>query len=228
MRNVGKPLAYAELVTTKGDARPEPQSSSTRVGLRALSQSYAGLGFAGFVLFHFSCQTIRARTSTAVPEAGFELQPLSVALLLLLWVPFLVFAWRELRYGRAAAGDPQRSERERALWLLERLSLVVVLLFATGHVTQVAVPILRGALAPPDVHPELVATLSSTQSGVPLLGVGYLCGVGGAAFYATRQALAACRQRPKAWARGVVALGVVAYLLGSYAVLRSATGELLP
>jgi hypothetical protein len=61
-----------------------------------------------------------------------------------------------------------------------------------------------------------------------LLAAGYLCGVGAAAFFAARQVLEALPgSAPRALARASVALGVLAYLLGSYAVIRCASGVIL-
>ncbi len=219
-------------MSVKGDARSEaPSSRSGRFpGLLSACDRYAGLGFAGFVLCHFVCQALRARRDDALPEVGFELQPaLVVGVLLAIWLPFAVFAWRELRRAGRARETGTASEKARALALLERITLWAVLLFTALHLVQVAWPLLGGTQTPDDVRPELVAMLSSTQHGVPLLAAGYLCGVGAAAFFATRQALRALGElRPRALSRGAVALGVLAYLLGSYAVIRCAGGVILP
>jgi hypothetical protein len=216
-------------VSVKGDARSQAPSSGAATFQRLLStcDRYAGPGFAGFVLLHFACQAFRARSGGALPQAGFEAQPAVVAgSLLVIWLPFVVFAWRALRRGPSARAE---SEKARALAILEQVTLGLVLLFLTLHLSQVAWPLLSGALAPSDVRPELIAQLSSTQHGAPLLAAAYLCGVGAAAFLGARQALLALRDgRPRVWARAVVALGVLAYLLGSYAVIRCASGVILP
>ncbi|HTA91083.1 MAG TPA: hypothetical protein VK745_15945 [Polyangiaceae bacterium] len=223
-------MAYAALVSVKGDARSVAPSSSTR-GLALLVSTcdrYGGLGFAAFVLLHLACQALRARTDGALPSPGLELQPLFVsAVLLVVWLPFLVFAWRELKRRPSTIEAPEAAERARALGILERTALVVVLLFSALHGAQIVWPLLRGTFAPDDVRPELIAALSSTEHGAPLLAVAYVCGVGAAAFFATRLTL---RARPGArpLARVAVALGIFAYLLGSYAVIRCASGVMLP
>jgi hypothetical protein len=86
-----------------------------------------------------------------------------------------------------------------------------------------------GNIAAEDVRPELIALLSSTRFGVPLTAAGYVCGVGAASFVGTRLALRLlARRKSRAFSRALVALGVLAYLLGSYAVIRDASGVILP
>jgi len=83
-----------ELVSAKGDARTERQSSwlSSLGGVRDRLATSAGLlqlSFAGFVLLHFSTQAYRASTDGALPESGFERAPWFVGvLLILLWLQF--------------------------------------------------------------------------------------------------------------------------------------------
>ncbi len=61
-----------ELVSVKGDARPERQSSwlSSLARVRRALASLARpvqLSFAGFVLLHFAVQAYRAGTDSALP-----------------------------------------------------------------------------------------------------------------------------------------------------------------
>jgi hypothetical protein len=216
----------------KGDARSEPSSSgaSNWSRLRSACERYAGRGFAGFVFLHCAAQALRALSDGAVPSAGFELTPALVAgILLLVFGPFAVFAWAELQRARPSEGAAAESAKARALRVLERPTLVLVLAFTVWHVTQIAGPLLLGTFSESDVRPELCALLSSTWQGVPLLAAGYLCGVGAASFYGARQALRALPEpRPRARARTLVALGVLASLLGCYAVIRLASGVILP
>ena len=218
-------------MSVKGDARSQAPSSDDGVLQRLLSacDRYAGLGFAGFVLLHCACQAWRAHGDGALPQAGFELHPASVvSLLVAVWLPFAIFAWRKLRRGSEVRTARTMPEKARALALLEALTLWVVLLFTALHGMDFVWPLLSGALAPSDVRPELVARLSSTQHGVPLLAASYLCGVGAAAFFGARQALRALGASPPRAAAGLlIGLGVLAYLLGSYAVIRCASGVIL-
>jgi hypothetical protein len=147
-----------------------------------------------------------------------------------LWLPFALFAGRSL--SRSWSFDRKQhhelSASERALAVIEPLALALTLLFAAVHAALIAGPLLSGTLADVDIRPELVAALSSTTHGVPLRAILYLCGVGVASFCASRQAHALLRDARPARARSAVALGIFAYLLGSYAVIRCASGSLLP
>jgi hypothetical protein len=214
-------------VSVEGDARPARQSSSPSSALAALSAKLRGgarLGLALFVLIHLAEQAIRADAARAEP--GFELQPWFVALLLLLvWLPFTLFAADQLRSRLSGAQEPAAGDQARALAAAEWLSGLVVVLFTALHVAHTAWPLLSGSRAPEDVRPELVLLLSSTSHGVPVQAGVYLCAVGAASFYATRQARAALGRVPQRVLNG---LGVLAYLLGSYAVIRCAGGQLFP
>jgi len=55
-----------------------------------------------------------------------------------------------------------------------------------------------------------------------------LCAVGAAAFCAARLTLAQLPSGRRGLSRVVVGLAVLAYLLGSYAVIRGGSGSLLP
>ena len=184
------------------------------------------VGFAGFVLLHLSCQAYRAFSDSAIPSAGLEVQPWFVAaLLLLVWLPFLVFAGRELKRVRLAASA---SAEQRALAVVEPFALLVVLAFAVLHGVQVVWPLLSGTAAPEDVRPELIASISATRAGIPVQAIATLLSVGAASFYAVRQVLKALPEAPRSVRRGLVSLGVLGYALGSYAVIRLASGAILP
>ncbi len=148
------------------------------------------------------------------------------AVLLVVWLPFALFAGHELR--RALSPLPRQTDRGRALAAAERLSLLVLVLFTVVHVAHTAWPLLAGRLADADLRPELILLLSTTNHGLPVQGILYLCGVGASSFYAARQALTALSGAPRVVTRAVVALGVLGYALGSYAVIRCASGQILP
>ncbi len=188
------------------------------------------------MLLHLACQAYRAHSAGALPEAGPESAPWFVAVVLLaVWLPFFVFATRELFLPSAQRGEAepepepaQTRAQQRALARVEPAALVVVLLFALLHGTQLAWPLLVGRLLAGDVRPELIALLSTTHSGLPLQAMAALCAVGAASFYALRQLQKAFPDARPALARGLVASGVLSYLLGSYAVIRCASGSLFP
>lgn len=191
------------------------------------------IGFAGFVLVHSLLQAYRAATSGALPEAGLEAQPWFVALaLLVLWLPFLFFAGAELmslgRPDEPGAVRDEVSPQQRALEKVEPFALLIVLAFALLHGTQLAWPLLSGRMLPEDLRPELIAILSSTQNGLPWQAIAALASVGAASFYAVRQLQRALPLAGPTLARSLVLFGVSNYLLGAYAVIRCATGSLLP
>lgn len=220
-------------VSGERDARPERQSSWPSKA-RALRERLAGsarplqLSFSGFVLWHFAGQAYRGYTDGALPEAGFERTPWLVGtLLLLLWLPFSVFGLRKL--SRTLTHDRlPAAGQARALAVIEPFALAVVLLFGTVHGLLMGWPLLSGALDQADLRAELVADLSSTWRGLPVQAIVYLCAVGAAAFCAARLTLALLPAARPALSRAVVGLAVLAYLLGSYAVIRCGSGSLLP
>jgi len=208
----------------KGDARFERQSSS--VGRFDWSR-YAQLSFAGFLFLHLTCQAYRAWTDRLIPEAGIEGEPWAVAIVLLVvWLPFMAYGAREL-CRRPPPVVPGNRVNERALQVVEPVALAGVMLFALVHGAELAWPLLAGHSLAADVRTELIATLSGTWRGVPAAGVAYLSAVGAGSFYATRQALKAFPGATPTGSRAIVLLGVLGYLLGSYAVIRCASGTLL-
>jgi len=226
-------LEFVSGVSGERDARPERQSSWPSIA-RALRARLAGaarplqLSFAGFVLWHLAGQAYRAYTDGALPAAGFERTPwLVFALLLVLWLPFSVFGLRKLSRTFTHERLPAAGQA-RALAVVEPLSLAVVLLFGSVHGLLMGWPLLSGALDQADLRAQLVADLSSTWRGLPLEGSVYLCAVGATAFCAARLTLALLPAGRPSLSRTVVGLAVLAYLLGSYAVIRCGSGSLLP
>jgi len=208
----------------KGDARFERQSSS--VGRFDWSR-YVQLAFAGFLFLHLACQAYRAWTDGLIPQAGIEGEPWAVAIVLfIVWLPFMAYAARELSRRRSPVALGTQGN-ERALRVVEPVALAGVMLFALVHGAQLAWPLLAGHWLAADVRPELIASLSATWRGVPGAGIAYLSAVGAGAFYATRQALKAFPGATPTGSRAIVLLGVLGYLLGSYAVIRCASGTLL-
>jgi hypothetical protein len=222
-----------ELVSVKGDARRERQSSwlSSLCSVRGKLAGWPGvqLSFGLFVLVHLSAQAYRAGSDSALAEPSFEQTPGFVgALFFLLWLPFTAFGLRELGRSFRRGWTSTAAGQERALAVVEPLSLAIVLAFGAVHGWLMTWPLLDGSLAAADVRPELVAALSSTWRGLPARAIAYLCAVGAASFYAARLTLAALPAARLSQVRAVVGLAVLAYLLGSYAVIRYGTGSLLP
>jgi len=227
-------LALVSGVSGERDARPERQSSwqgalrRARVRLDTWARPLQW-GFAAFILCHFSGQAYRALTDGALPARGFERAPGFVAaLLLLFWLPFTVFGVRQLKRFLARGSLNEVVGQERALSVIEPFALAIVLLFGSVHGVLMAGPLLSGALDGADLRAELVADLSSTWFGLPLSSSVYVCAVGAAAFCVARVTLRLLPAGRKMLSRLVVAVAVLCYLLGSYAVIRSASGSLLP
>ncbi len=198
------------------------------LALLGRTRAFGRLAFAGFVFVHFAFQAFRATADAARPEPGLETQAWFVAaLLLVIWLPFALFAGHELM-GLLPTARAERAPQARALLFAERLALLVVVAFALWHTAQISWPLLSGSSGAADVRPGLVLSLSSTSHGVPLHAAAYVCGVAAASFYATRQVLAASRALSRPAARAVVALGVLAYVLGSFAVIRCSGGQIFP
>jgi hypothetical protein len=221
-------------VSAERDARPERQSSwqsrlhGARTMLAGISRPLQ-LSFAGFVLLHFSVQAYRACTEAALPSAGLERKPWFVAgVSLLFWLPFTVFGVRKASRWASRSRLKALEGQARALAVVEPVALAIVLSFGGVHGALMAWPLISGALDGADLRAELVADLSGTWRGIPVLGIAYLGAVGATAFCAARLTLALLPTKHPGLSRLVVALAGLAYLLGSYAVIRCGSGSLLP
>ncbi|HEX2671274.1 MAG TPA: hypothetical protein VHM25_10410 [Polyangiaceae bacterium] len=221
-------------VSGERDARAERQSSwesrlrGARTMLARLSRPLQ-LGFAGFVLLHFSVQAYRAGSEAALPSAGFERTPWVVAAVsLLFWLPFTVFGVQKTRLWASRRRLNALEGQARALAVIEPVALALVLAFGGVHGALMGWPLVSGALDAADSRAELVADLSSTWRGVPVQGFVYLAAVGAAAFCAARLTLALLPAKGPGLSRVVIGLAGLAYLLGSYAVIRCGSGSLLP
>jgi hypothetical protein len=187
------------------------------------------LSFAGFVLLHFFGQAYRACSDAALPSAAFERSPWFVAgVSLLFWLPFTVFGVQKAILWASRGRLDALKGQARALAVVEPVALSLVLSFGSVHGALMSWPLISGALDETDLRAELVAALSSTWRGLPVHGIVYLAAVGAAAFCAARFTLELLpAQRPRL-SRVVVSLAALAYLLGSYAVIRTGSGSLLP
>jgi succinate dehydrogenase / fumarate reductase, cytochrome b subunit len=119
--------------------------------------------------------------------------------------------------------------------LVSRVTSVIALLFVVYHAKSYALPVWFGEASPQDSGFRLLAELSSTRFGVPVLGGAYLLGL---LATVTHTALAVHRAllgqgllesaaRRSGSARACAAFGVVLFLLGASAVIRVASGLLL-
>jgi len=216
-------------VSVKGDAQSEAPSSRTPWA-RAFTAAdrFAAFGFGGFLLLHLGLEAFRAGCDGAIPHGGAELSKPVVGLVLLgIFLPFCVFATRNLaRMSPLRAQAPDEGARARAV--LEWFALALVLPFTLWHVAQCAYPIMNGSFEQNDARLELVAALSGTSFGLPLAAAAYALAVGAACLWATRAVRHALPPERRGARRVVVALGLLSYLFGSYAVIRGASGPLFP
>src|SRR5690606_37518247 len=70
-------------------------------------------------------------------------------------------------------------------YTLLRLSGLFVLGFVLLHMALFWLPQLRGELGPGEMHAALTRRLSSTVASIPLIGLGYLLGLGASVFHLT-------------------------------------------
>jgi hypothetical protein len=210
------------IVSDQREAR-NPSPSSEWPGLVGRRLARPGL----IILFalHFVSQAISAHS--AHPHSVFQETEPWVLLTSTFCLIFLASVAREVARLKPAPTDA----RARALRLAEQGALGVLIVFSLGHGFRYAWQLLNGELLASDLRPSLVAALSSTTHGVPLVGAGYLCAVGAASFIAARFARHELSERAPESAmarRAPVALGLCLCALGVYSVLRFATGSILP
>jgi succinate dehydrogenase/fumarate reductase cytochrome b subunit len=157
---------------------------------------------------------------------------------LLVWLPLLVHGALGgfFLLSRRGLSPPSTAADVPALpRLVSRLSGAVALLFVTYHARSYSVPVWLGEADPRDVGFRLLAELSSTRFGVPLLGGAYLLGLLATVTHAglavhralVAEGLLATAARRRASARACAGFGALLFGVGAVAVIRVATGVLL-
>lgn len=121
------------------------------------------------------------------------------------------------------------------MFTLQRFSGLVALLFLGYHLWELRIQKALGALAPSAFYPTLCARLSSTVSGVPVVGLVYVLGVAACVFHLANGLWGFCvswgflltraAQRRAAFVFGLV--GLLVFLLGINTTLYFATGARL-
>jgi succinate dehydrogenase/fumarate reductase cytochrome b subunit (b558 family) len=157
--------------------------------------------------------------------------------LLFVWLPILFHAGYGLKLTfEARPNAASYPYSKNWIYLLQRLTGVVSLLFIGYHFWQLRLKLLLGQLANEDVFPELCASLSSTgPGGVPWIALAYLVGVAAAAFHVASGLYGFCfswgitaTRRSSRLASAVFGLlGIALFVLGANTVIYFATGSRL-
>jgi succinate dehydrogenase/fumarate reductase cytochrome b subunit len=116
---------------------------------------------------------------------------------------------------------------DKRLWVLQRLSATIVLLFVLAHFWELRAQRLFFGAGPEVTFTTLSAHLSWTWAGIPWVALLYLIGIGATCFHFANGLFAASALR--GWATGrmrifTLVLGGGLFLLGFLSVLSFATG----
>jgi hypothetical protein len=160
-----------------------------------------------------------------------------VTALLLVWLPLgvhLALGGWFLLSGRgltpAPGGDVPTLSR-----LVSRLTSVLAAVFVVYHARTYALAVWLGEADARDAGFRLIAQLSSTRFGVPLVGAGYLLGLLATVTHAATamhrallaEGLLSTATRRRISARACAAFGSALFCVGAVAVIRVASGVLL-
>ena len=225
-------------VTEEGAASKTPQLAHERPAVERWL-SWSGLvplpAFLGLHLAHELRLAFRNDVSDVLRPEPSTLGQLTSWLLV--WLPLLVhgalgaFFWLSgRRLAPLPAGDVPAMPR-----LVSRISAALALLFVAYHARAYSVLVWLGEADARDAGFRLLAELSSTRFGVPLLGGAYLLGLLATVTHAglgVHRALLAegllnTAIRRQASARACAGFGALLFGVGAAAVIRVASGVLL-
>lgn len=155
----------------------------------------------------------------------------------LVWLPLLFHAIYGLKVSFEAKSNAGRYPYS-ANWMfvLQRVTGIVALLFIGYHFWHFRLRLLIGELAAEDVFPELCASLSSTgPGGVPFVALAYLLGVAASAFHLANGLYGFCfswgitvsRRATRVCAAAFGVFGILLFALGANTVIYFATGARL-
>lgn len=121
---------------------------------------------------------------------------------------------------------------DKRLWVLQRVSATVVLVFVLGHLWELRVQRLFFGMGPESIYTTLSSHLSWTWAGVPWFALLYLIGIAATCFHFANGLFSASALIGRATGRMRVftmLLGGLLFLVGMMTVLGFATGtRLLP
>jgi len=224
-------------VTEDGAASNTPQLAHERPAVERWL-SWSGLvPLPAFLLLHL-CRELQLAFASDVSDV-LRTAPgalTRVSSWLLVWLPLSVHGALGVYLvvsGRRLAALP--ADVPRLARLVSRWTSVVALLFVVYHARSYALPVWLAEADPRDAGFRLLAELSSTWFGVPVLGGVYLLGLLATVTHAAlalhrallTEGLLATAARRQASARTCAAFGVVLFAFGAAAVIRVASGLLL-
>lgn len=160
---------------------------------------------------------------------------MTVLEVLLVWLPLLFHTLYGLKITLEARSNAGRYPYSRNwMFVLQRVTGILALLFIGYHFWHFRLKILTGDLAHEDVFPELCASLSSTgPGGVPYVALAYLVGVAVSAFHLANGLHGFCfswgitvsRRATRVAAAAFGVFGIVLFALGANTVIYFATGS---
>lgn len=204
--------------------------------LRKLHSLSGVVPVAGFVVFHLWTNAKAMSGQESFDAAVLEINHMA-------YLPFLEagillpLAFHGL-YGIKLAldGRPNLGRYGYArnwMYVLQRITGVIALLFIGGHLWELRVQKALGLLGPTGFYPTLTAHLSSTTAGIPLMAIFYLVGIAACAFHLANGLFGFCaswgimltRRSQRLGALAFGAIGLVVFVLGANTTLYFATGS---
>jgi succinate dehydrogenase/fumarate reductase cytochrome b subunit len=226
-------------VTEEGAASNNPQLAHERPAVERWL-SWSGLvPLPAFLCLHLAGELQRAFHDDVSDVLRPAPSPFSqVTSWLLVWLPLLVHGALGVFFllsGRRLSPPSRAADVPALPRLLSRISGALALLFIAYHTRSFSISVWLGETDARDAGFRLLAELSSTRFGVPLLGGAYLLGLLATVTHAglavhralVAEGLLATAARRQTSARACAAMGVLLFAVGAAAVIRVATGVLL-
>jgi succinate dehydrogenase / fumarate reductase cytochrome b subunit len=204
-------------------SRPGQDSEARRQRLHGLAGVY-GLGV--FLVGHLAVQASALGGASRYAATLGAIRPWMSAIVDLFVLSALaVHVTLGARLLRSAPPDA-RIERygDHRLWVAQRMSAGVVLVFLVVHLAELRLQRLFFGVDASAMHTVLAARLSSTWAGVPWRALVYVIGVGAAAFHFQSGLSAAIARGRRAVTIG---LGILLFVVGTVTVVGVATGTRL-
>jgi succinate dehydrogenase / fumarate reductase cytochrome b subunit len=154
-----------------------------------------------------------------------------------IWLPLAFHAAYGLKLGFGARANVGRYPYTRNwMYVLERATGIVALIFLVYHLLEYRIPLALGKLTRADLFEHLCASMSATSRwGIPVAALAYLLGIAACTFHLANGLYGVCfswgvttserATRLAAGAFGV--LGIVLFALGANTVIYFATGSRL-